>query len=80
MRALIQDGIHDGSIASCNAKIAAFAIAGSLNWMCMWYKSNGELSAQAIARQFAVMLTRGLAPGRTRSAKAAASGSERGAK
>jgi AcrR family transcriptional regulator len=75
LRAFIQEGIDDGSIGPCHPKIAAFAIAGALNWICMWYTPNGELSAQAIARQFAITLTRGLAPARPRFARAQGNGS-----
>ena len=61
LRSFIQEGIKDRSIASCDAKIVAFAIAGALNWICMWYEPEGALSAQEIASQFARTLTRGLA-------------------
>jgi hypothetical protein len=62
LRSFIEEGVADGSIAPCHPKLAAFAIAGALNWMCMWYEPDGELSAQAIAKQFAITLTQGLAP------------------
>lgn len=61
LRDFIQEGIDDGSIAACDAKIAAFAIAGALNWICHWYEPEGELSREEIASQFAHTLTRGLA-------------------
>jgi len=61
LRSFIQEGVSDGSIASCDPKIAAFSIAGSLNWICMWYEPEGALSPQEIAAQFARTLTRGLA-------------------
>ena len=60
LRAFLQDGIADGSIAPCDVKIAAFAIAGALNWICMWYEPEGALSAEEIATQFARLLTEGL--------------------
>ena len=44
-----------------HTKIAAFAIAGALNWICMWYEPDGALSADEIATQFARTLTQGLA-------------------
>jgi len=62
LRSFIQDGIADGSIAPCDVKVAAFAIAGALNWICQWYQPEGPLSANEIASQFARTLTRGLAP------------------
>lgn len=68
LRVFIQEGIADGSIAPCDAKIAAFAIAGAVNWICQWYEPEGSLSAEQIASEFARTLTRGLArirrPGR----------------
>jgi len=61
LRSFIQEGIDDHSIAPCDTKIAAFAIAGALNWICMWYEPEGALSAEEISSQFARTLTRGLA-------------------
>jgi AcrR family transcriptional regulator len=63
LRAFIQEGIDDGSIASCDTKIAAFSIAGALNWICMWYEPDGVLSPEEIAAQFARTLTQGLVAG-----------------
>jgi len=60
LRHLMQEGIADGSIAPCDPKIAAFAAAGAVNWMCVWYDPAGPLSAEEIAKQFARILTRGL--------------------
>jgi len=60
LRSFIQDGIDDGSIAPCDPKIAAFSIAGALNWICVWYEPEGALSADEIATQFARTLTQGL--------------------
>jgi AcrR family transcriptional regulator len=61
LRSFIQEGIEDGSIAPCDAKLAAFAIAGALNWICVWYEPDGALSADEIAAQYTRTLTRGLA-------------------
>jgi AcrR family transcriptional regulator len=61
LRSFVQEGIDDGSITPCDPKIAAFAIAGALNWICHWYEPEGALSAEEIAIQFARTLTRGLA-------------------
>jgi AcrR family transcriptional regulator len=60
LRAFIQEGIGDGSIAPCDPKLAAFSIAGALNWICIWYEPDGPLSAGEIATQFARTLTQGL--------------------
>jgi AcrR family transcriptional regulator len=60
-RRYITEGISDGSIKPCNAKLSAFAIAGSLNWIGHWYQRDGTLSADAIADEFSIRLTEGLA-------------------
>jgi AcrR family transcriptional regulator len=60
LRSFIQEGIEDGSIAPCDPKIAAFSIAGALNWICMWYEPSGAMSPEEIATQFARTLTQGL--------------------
>jgi hypothetical protein len=63
LRSFIQDGIEDGSIAPCDVKLAAFAIAGALNWICVWYEPEGPLSPDEIAAQFVKTLTCGLVNG-----------------
>jgi AcrR family transcriptional regulator len=69
LRSFIQEGIDDGTITSCDPKIAAFSIAGALNWIGHWYEPEGALSAEEIATQFARTLTLGLAENRTRPLK-----------
>ena len=68
-RKYLADGVADGSIGPCDPKLAAFAIAGSLNWIGHWYQRDGAWSADAVASQFTAQLTEGLAkaPARKRS-------------
>ena len=70
-RKYIVEGIADGSIVACDAKLAAFAIAGSLNWIAYWYQPKGSLSAEKIADEYAILLTNGLAVERIQPAIAA---------
>jgi len=60
IRKYIEEGLADGSISPCNPKIAAFAIAGAVNWIGTWFKPEGEISPVEIAREFARLLTDGL--------------------
>jgi len=60
-RRYISEGVADGSIKPCDVKLSAFAIAGSLNWIGHWHQRGGPLSAEAVAEEFAVRLTEGLA-------------------
>ena len=68
-RKYLADGVADGSIKPCDPKLAAFAIAGSLNWIGHWYQRDGAWSADAVASRFTAQLTEGLAkaPARKRS-------------
>ena len=60
-RKYIADGISDGSIRTCDPKMTAFVIAGSLNWIGHWFRRDGAMSAEAIADEFTERLTEGLA-------------------
>jgi AcrR family transcriptional regulator len=64
LRSFIEEGIADGSIAPCDARLAAFAIAGAVNWICKWYKPQGPSPPDRIASEFSKILTRGLAANR----------------
>jgi AcrR family transcriptional regulator len=61
LRAIIECGIRDGSIASCDAKIASFILAGSIHGMAAWYEPAGPLKLSAITSQYVRILTAGLA-------------------
>ena len=63
LRALIESGIDDGSIAPCDAKIAAFILAGSIHGMASWYEPAGPMDLAAITEQYVQMLSAGLAAG-----------------
>jgi AcrR family transcriptional regulator len=60
MRALIQDGVTDGSIRPCDTKMTAFALAGALNWMGHWYREDASLKPAEIADRFIDVFNRGL--------------------
>jgi len=55
----------DGSIEPCDPKIAAFALAGALNWIAHWYRADEPMTAADIADAFVAVLENGLLP-RTR--------------
>jgi dihydroxyacid dehydratase/phosphogluconate dehydratase len=63
VRALIEGGIKDGSIASCDAKIASFILAGSIHGMASWYVPTGPMELSAISAQYVRILTAALANG-----------------
>jgi AcrR family transcriptional regulator len=62
LRRLLQAGIADGSIATEDPKLAAFAIAGALNWIAHWYRPGRSLAPPDIGRVFVDLIEQGLAP------------------
>jgi AcrR family transcriptional regulator len=62
MRALIAEGVQDGSIRKCDPKITAFAIAGALNWVAHWYRHDESLAPDDIAQRFIELFDQGLQP------------------
>lgn len=65
MRQLLEQGIEDGSIAPCNARVTGFTIAGALSWIGHWYKPAGRLTPREVAEQVVQLLTSGLSPRNT---------------
>ena len=61
-RALIEQGIAEGSLAPCDAKLAAFTLAGALSWIGRWFNPQGPLSAEEVARHSTAVLMNGLSP------------------
>jgi AcrR family transcriptional regulator len=59
-RSLIEQGIAEGDLAPCDAKIAAFTVAGALSWIARWYRPDGPLSPNDIAEQSISILVEGL--------------------
>lgn len=64
MRRLIAEGVADGSIEAVDVKLAAFTLAGALNWPARWHRAEGPASAEAVAEQMVDILIKGLAPRR----------------
>jgi len=64
IRRLIREGIQDGSIEPCDAKMTAFALAGALNWIAHWYREDQSLTGAQIATAFVTIFEGGLRPRR----------------
>lgn len=60
-RALVQEGIAEGSLAPCDPRLASFTIAAAIAWISRWYNPAGDLSIDDIADQSVDMLMNGLA-------------------
>ncbi|MFP6808743.1 MAG: TetR/AcrR family transcriptional regulator [Pseudomonadales bacterium] len=49
---LIQVGVDDGSINTCDARLIALALFDLFNGIAYWYSDKGELAPEEIAAQF----------------------------
>lgn len=59
-RSLIEQGIAEGDLVPCDAKIAAFTVAGALSWIARWYRPDGALGQSDIIEQCMHILIGGL--------------------
>lgn len=62
IRQLLRAGIADGSIQPLDPKLAAFAIAGALNWIAHWYREHEPLGPAEVADAFVEFFEQALAP------------------
>jgi AcrR family transcriptional regulator len=62
LRRLLREGVADGSIGPCDPKIAAFAMAGALNWIAHWYREDLALTAAEVGDAFVAFFDNGLLP------------------
>lgn len=60
-RAMVAEGIADGSVVACDPKLAVFALLGAIQWVPKWYRDGGEWSAAQVADSLVAMCTRGIA-------------------
>lgn len=59
-RRLLDEGIAAGVFRPQDAKVAALAILGAVNWTVKWFRASGAKSARDIARETAELLVRGV--------------------
>jgi AcrR family transcriptional regulator len=60
VRRIIERGIRSGELRRVDAKLAAFAILGAINWIARWYRPEGELHARELGEAFVAQLLDGL--------------------
>ncbi len=59
-QAIIQDGVAQGYYKNINAKMYSITLLSALNWIYDWYKPEGDLSPEALGKQFAFILLEGI--------------------
>lgn len=60
IRGLVYDCIREGTFADVDEKFATLLILSSMNWIYQWYRVDGPLTPEQIARKLTDMLFRGL--------------------
>lgn len=55
-RAMVDEGVADGSIRQVSAKLTVFFFMGAVNWLNIWFRPDGQFSGKEIAAQFADLL------------------------
>jgi len=60
IRRIIEAGVRSKVFAPCDAKLAALAILGALNWTAKWHRPDGPLTVDQIAEGFGTLLINGL--------------------
>ena len=48
LRALVKEGIEDGSVVPCDPKLTIFVILGAMNWVAKWFKPSGPWKPEQI--------------------------------
>jgi TetR/AcrR family transcriptional regulator len=61
LRTVVRQGMADGSIVTCEPKLAVFALLGAINWVPKWYRPGGDWQSGQIARALVELITRSLA-------------------
>lgn len=59
---VIEEGIKDGSIAPCNARVACDVILGALSWIPKWHRPEKPMAIADIKQAFTQTLLHGLQP------------------
>jgi len=60
VRDMVRDGIRSGDLADLDEKFATLLILSSMNWIYQWYRADGPMTPEEIARKLTEMLFKGL--------------------
>lgn len=60
LRGTLDELQSEGKLKNVDTTVAAFSIAGAINWLSRWYKPEGKLSAEEIAANVAEMVFHGV--------------------
>ena len=60
VRGTLDELQREGKLRGVDTTVAAFSIAGAINWLSRWYKPEGKLSAEEIAAHVAELVFHGV--------------------
>jgi len=60
VRGVIDEGVREGEFRTVDAKLSALALLGALNWAAVWWRPDGALSLEEVARATADLFLKGL--------------------
>jgi TetR/AcrR family transcriptional regulator len=60
LRALVKEGIEDGSVVPCDPKLAIFVILGAMNWVPKWFKPGGAWTPEQLTLALGQIFERAL--------------------
>lgn len=60
LRALVREGIADGSVAPCDPKLAVFVILGAMNWVPKWFKPTGPWKPEQLTQALSEIFERAI--------------------
>lgn len=62
LRAMIEDGMRDGSIVAGEPRFVVFSVLGTMNWVTKWYRPGRGWSIDEIGEGVATFVCRALSP------------------
>lgn len=60
LRALVEEGMRDGSIVPCDPKLVILTLLGAVNWVPRWFRHDGEWSSAQLAEAMSQVLDRAI--------------------
>jgi TetR/AcrR family transcriptional regulator len=58
LRAVVKEGIRDGSIVPCDPKLAVFVLLGAVHWVSKWFSLKGPWTDAQVAEAISQMIDR----------------------
>ena len=62
-RSMVHDAVREGLFGDVDEKFATLLILSTMNWIYQWYRPNGPMTPEEIARKIADLLFNGLRRG-----------------